>query len=133
MVMVYVLIMSTVRVYALIGRTRAYSDMCTLRMRKTSRAGPASTAMASQGEAVCVLEGVIRGHHVYKATWTPTVGEILVVRQEPGNDHDRHVVCIERGAEIVGRIPRELSWMVWHFLVHGSQATCEVAEKVCHA
>ena len=54
--------------------------MCTLRMRKTSRAGPASIVMASQGEAVCVLEGVVRGHHIYEATWTPTVGEILAVR-----------------------------------------------------
>ena len=79
----------------LIGRTCAYSDMCTLRMRKTSRAGPASIAMVSQGEAVCVLEGVVHSHHVYKATWTPTVGEILAVRQEPGNNHDRHAVCIK--------------------------------------
>ena len=50
--------------------------MCTLRMRKISRVGPASIAMANQGEAVCVLEGVVRGHHIYKATWTPTVGDI---------------------------------------------------------
>ena len=71
-----------VRVYAFNVRTCAYSDTCTL--RKTSRAGPASIAMVSQGEAVCVLEGVVRGHHVYKATWTPTMGEILAVRQEPG-------------------------------------------------
>ena len=82
--------MSTVRVYVLIGRTCAYSDTCTLCMRKTSRTGPASIAMASQDEAVCVLEGVVRGHHVYKATWTPTVAKILAVRQEPGNNHDRH-------------------------------------------
>ena len=73
-------------------------------MCKTSRAGPASIAMASQGEAVCVLEDVVRGHYVYKATWTPTVGEILAVRQEPGNDHDRYAVCIKRAAEIVGHI-----------------------------
>ena len=81
-------------VYVLIGRTCAYSDMCTLRKCKISRAWPASIAMASQGEAVCVLEGVVCSHHVYKATWTPTVGEILAVRQESGNGHDRHAVCI---------------------------------------
>ena len=84
-----------VRVYAVIGQTCAYSDTCTLHMRRTCTVGPASIAMVSQGEAVCVLEGVVCGHHVYKATWTPTVGEILVVRQEPGNDHDRHAVCIK--------------------------------------
>ena len=64
-------------------------------MHKTSMAGPVSIAMASQGKAACVLEGVVRGHHVYKATWTPTVGEILTVRQEPGNGHDTHAVCIK--------------------------------------
>ena len=88
----------------LIGRTCAYSNTCSLCMCKTSRAGPARIAMASQGKAVCVLEDVVCGHHVYKATWTPTVGEILAVRQEPGNDHNRHAVCIKRGAEIVGHI-----------------------------
>ena len=88
--------LSMVRVYVLIGWTCAYSNTCTLRMYKTSRAGPASIVMASQGEPVCVLEGVVCGHHVYKATWTPTVGEIsILVRQEPGNDHDRHAVCIK--------------------------------------
>ena len=69
--------------------------MCTLRMHNASRVWPASIAMASQGKAICVLEGVVHGHHVYKATWTPTVEEILAVRQEPGNDHDKHVVCIK--------------------------------------
>ena len=98
-------------------------------MRKNSRAGPASIAMASQGEAVCVLEGVVRGHHIYRTIWTSTVGEILVVRQEPGKDHDRHAVCIKRGAEIVGHVPRELSRMVWHFPVHGGQETCVVTGR----
>ena len=64
-------------------------------MQKISGAGPASIAMASQGKAVCVLEGVVCGNHVYKATWTPTAGEIHAVRQEPGNRHDRHALCIK--------------------------------------
>ena len=49
-------------------------------MHDISKVGPATCiAMASVGEAVCVLEGVVRGHNIYmyKATWTPTVGEIL--------------------------------------------------------
>ena len=31
------------------------------------------------GEAVCVLERVVCGHYIYKATWTPSVAEILGV------------------------------------------------------
>ena len=54
--------------------------MCTLHMHDISKVGPATCiAMASAGEAVCVLEGIVRGHYIYmyKATWIPTVGEIL--------------------------------------------------------
>ena len=51
------------------GRT---CNTCTLHTHDISKAGPATCiAMASVGEAVCVLEGVVRGHYIYmyKATW----------------------------------------------------------------
>ena len=49
-------------------------------MREISMAGPATCtciAMASEEEAVCLSEGVVRVHHIYKAMWTLTVREIL--------------------------------------------------------
>ena len=51
-----------------------------------------------------MLEVVLRGHNVYKATWTPTVGEILAVRQEPHNDHDRqaHALITVNGKGLCG-------------------------------
>ena len=40
---------------------------------------------------------VIRGFHVYKAIWTPTIGEELSTDREHGNPADQyavvHVVC----------------------------------------
>ena len=57
--------------HALIGRT---CDTCISRMREISKAGPAT--MASEGEEVCVLERVILSHYIYKAMWTPSVGEM---------------------------------------------------------
>ena len=66
-------------------------------------------AMASEGKAVCVLDGCVHGQHIYKAMCTPPVGEILAVLQEPGNDNDRHAMCIKRYAEIEGDVPREFS------------------------
>ena len=54
-------------------------------------------AMASQVEEASCLFSVVRGHHVYKAVWTPFLGEILTAIAEPGNNHDRHAVCEERG------------------------------------
>ena len=47
-----------------------------------------ASASASDGEAVCVLKGVVHGHHIYKETWAPTVGEKLAVLQEADNDHN---------------------------------------------
>ena len=38
---------------------------------------------AGDEEAVFHFESTIRGHHVYKTIWTPTVGEALQVVQEP--------------------------------------------------
>ena len=32
---------------------------------------------------------VIRGHHVSKPFWTPTIDEVLTVIAEDGNRHDR--------------------------------------------
>ena len=42
------------------------------------------------------FESVIRGHHVFKLMWSPFVGEILAVKQEKGNRHDRFAVAVLR-------------------------------------
>ena len=34
-----------------------------------------------EAESVCV-----RGHHIYKQTWTPSVGEEFSCKQESGNE-----------------------------------------------
>ena len=82
--------------------------------------------MASQGDAVCVLESVVCGHHIYNVVWTPRVGEVLAVSREPGNSHDRHAICVKRGGDIAGHVPRQFLRMVWYF---GSQAVCEVTGR----
>ena len=64
-------------------------------------------------------ESVIRGHHIYKAVWTPVVGKVLVLEQEIGNSHDRFATTTKKGNTIVGRAPREHSKMYWNFLEGG--------------
>ena len=75
---------------ALIGRAYAcaYSAAhcaCAILVERGWLRGGRALAVASEGEVVCVLEGVVYGHHIYKETWTLTVGEMLAVLQEPGN------------------------------------------------
>ena len=85
--------------------------------------------MASQEEAACYVESVVRGHHIYKKVWTPTLGEILKVFPEPCNKHDRYAVCVKKEDAIVGHVPREQAKPVRHFLLHGGQVTCEVTGR----
>ena len=87
--------------------------------------------MASTAEdAVYLHERVVRGHHIYKRVWSPTIGEVLQLSREEGNEHDRFAVCLLKpGAVTVGHVPRDLSRKIWHFLRHGGKATCEITGR----
>ena len=38
----------------------------------------------------CTL--AVRGHHVYKTTWSPAIGQVLQVGAEDSNAYDRYAV-----------------------------------------
>ena len=57
----------------------------------------------------CILESVIRGHHIYKWIWRPLVGEVLTLEREEGNSHDRFAVSLLKDAIVVGHVPLEFS------------------------
>ena len=40
--------------------------------------------------------------------WNPVLGEVHCLALEEGNEHDRFAVCVKRGDEIIGHVPREL-------------------------
>ena len=73
--------------------------------------------MTSPGErAIYIHRDVIRGHHLYKAVWTPTIGERLCVQREPRNALDRRAVAVLTSEDtLVGHVPREISKIFWHF------------------
>ena len=80
----------------------------------------------------------IRGHHVYKQTWTPRMGEILQCRKDNRQealDHDVHAVGVytsgstEEEPMLVGHVPIELSMLLSRFLNASEMNTLEV--KVC--
>ena len=60
-----------------------------------------------------IIESCVRGFHVYKDTWTPTVNEQLKARQEPENAEDRFAVAVYKDdanpEETVGHVPKEMS------------------------
>ena len=55
------------------------------------------------------IESCVRGYHVYKATWSASVGEILFCQREERNVEDPFAVSIVRNGVIVGHVPRKIS------------------------
>ena len=66
----------------------------------------------------CTLESAVRGHHVYKTTWSPAIGQVLQVGAEDSNAYDRYAVATCLRDTVVGHMPREISRIAWHFLQH---------------
>ena len=62
---------------------------------------------------------VIRGHHVYKENWTPSISEELTINVEEENLFDRHAVAVLKNGEIVGHMPRTISRFSWFFIKRG--------------
>jgi len=74
-------------------------------------------------------EMVIRGHHIYKAIWTPVINEILSLSQE---HEDPFAVSVIKDGDIVGHVPREVSRIVWHFIEHDGIVDCQVSGRRKH-
>ena len=50
------------------------------------------------------FDSFIRGYHVYQVVWTPVVGEMLLLKQEPTNTMDVSAVAVCKENEIVGHV-----------------------------
>ena len=61
---------------------------------------------------------------MYKAVWTPVIGEELSTEREHGNPEDAFAVAIKKSGIMVGHIPREISNTCWHFIAHDT-CTCK--------
>ena len=59
------------------------------------------------------VESVVRGYHVYKDDWSPSVGDEFELEIEELNRHDRYAVAIKVSGDIVGHVPREFSKIVY--------------------
>ena len=86
----------------------------------------ALSEIAGDGSAFQVVS-FVRGHHVYHWTWMPVVGEMLPVKRELTNEHDRFTVAVLKDGDVVGHVPRSLSKTTSFFLRHdGNVVFCEV-------
>ena len=72
------------------------------------------------------FSSVIRGHHVYKDIFTPTIGKILQSRREPDNSYDSFAIAIIENDTIVGHVPRNISVLCDLFLKKGGTISCVI-------
>ena len=79
---------------------------------------------------IASLTSFIRGHHVYCQEWTPAVGEVLALKRQPDNSHDKFAVAVIKNGRIVGHIPKSMSRAVSFFLNRdGHSGFCEVTAR----
>ena len=53
------------------------------------------------------VQTAVRGYHVYKEAWAPTISKEIVCRQEWSNDHNRHAVLVHKGEDVHRHLPRD--------------------------
>ena len=75
------------------------------------------------------FDSVIQGHHIYKKVWMPSVGEVLLLVKEEGNEHNCFAVSVMKDGFIVGHARRELSNVFSHFLNHEGEITARTGHK----
>ena len=65
-----------------------------MRSRSIWHPWPKLVHMASLGSNYYEKVSVVKGHHIYKAIWTPMIGEELPVQSEDNNYHNEHTIAV---------------------------------------
>ena len=70
----------------------------------------------SSSVAVYEVRSFIRGFHEYQHIWTPSIGEVNVLKREPTNPFDSYAVAVRKDNETVGHLPYNMAPTVSAFL-----------------
>jgi len=85
--------------------------------------------MAEENNAEFSFAAAVRGYHVYRRVRLPHLGQCLKAGRELGNAEDCFAIAVYSLGEhsdhnakaddnpIVGHLPRELSKVIWYFLL----------------
>lgn len=77
------------------------------------------------------VSSCVRGHHVFKNIWRPTIGEQLVCKREVSNAQDTYAVAVMRGGTVVGHVPRKISAACALFLGRKGSIRCTISGSRC--
>ena len=75
-----------------------------------------------------IFASALRGYHVYRDVWKPSIWEKLVAKREFNNPMDKHDVKFVKGDETVGHLPHKFCqiWIAWYFLGRSGKISVEV-------
>lgn len=68
----------------------------------------------------------VRGYHVYKTIWNPSVGDDFNCEREEGNTEDPYAVAVMYSGGIVGHVPRVISAACSLFLERSGTINCRI-------
>lgn len=71
---------------------------------------------------LCIeIPSFVRGYHAYQDQWLPVAGQLLLLRREPSNPHDRNsVAVVKTDGTVVGHIPYVIAPILSSFLARDS-------------
>ena len=76
------------------------------------------------------IDTYVKGYHVYKNIWEPTVKKELETEMEPDNVMDKCAVCVKKNPSTVGHLPLvkngKFPKMIFYFLRADQDAECKV-------
>ena len=75
------------------------------------------------------LSSCVRGYHIYRDAWNPSVGETVNVKA--GILEDPHAVALWKDGVTNGHVPLTISLVCTLFLRHGGTIQCTVTGQEC--
>ena len=72
----------------------------------------------------------IKGYHVYKSVWTPTLQEQVYGEIEPHYPVDKYVVAVKKNENVVGHLPLgengKFAKIIFYFLLADPYGKCNI-------
>ena len=75
----------------------------------------------------------VRGYHIYKDIWEPSVGEKLIAHKEFGNQFDKFAIKVLNDEQTIGHLPREYSRIAWYVVARGVRSEERRVGKECRS
>jgi len=71
-------------------------------------------SLCSFAKQILAISSAVRGFHVYKAIWKPSIRDKLACEREFDNCFDKFTIKVVNSGETVGHLPRKFLKIAWY-------------------